>query len=580
MREPTTHQAPVVNRQLAIPPGYWQREASHNPRPLTPLGSSLFFGGTNQAFPKVFADFGLLLETLEFREIGGYGYTSARPFGVRAGDGGGRTPPKPLLWLVLRLHPAFRRRIATCKKALRGRLDRTLIERWYSEWRPRLVADMARLRAIDLASLSDAQLAAHFEELRRWFFDACDIHFYLSGANGFPLARLAFFCRDHLGYDDMRTLELMSGLSAASSAPALALAEFADRLRADDALRPALLEARPSDVPLVLEQHGGAAAAAFRAYLDEYGCRALRYEVVEPTLREEPQIVGQLLQDHLRRPVDVQEAQAALKRARGEAKAAALAALPDEELRAQFLEFLADAERAYPVREDNEFYTVSVPLALCRFAALEAARRLVASDSIALPDDVFFLTWDEVIAALRVPSEAFAELVVDRRAAFMIAEAFEPPASYGAEPAPPPMSILPTVAREALEVMMYIQDNVFGVELSEARAAGGATEIRGRAAAKGTFTGVARVIMGEHEFDRLQPGDVLVCPITSPVWSILFAKVGALVTDTGGILSHPAIIAREYGIPAVVATGNATQLIRDGQQVLVDGDAGIVRLLT
>jgi pyruvate,water dikinase len=64
------------------------------------------------------------------------------------------------------------------------------------------------------------------------------------------------------------------------------------------------------------------------------------------------------------------------------------------------------------------------------------------------------------------------------------------------------------------------------------------------------------------------------------VWSILFAKVGALVTDTGGILSHPAIIAREYGIPAVVATGNATELIRDGQQVLVDGDAGIVRLLT
>jgi pyruvate,water dikinase len=64
------------------------------------------------------------------------------------------------------------------------------------------------------------------------------------------------------------------------------------------------------------------------------------------------------------------------------------------------------------------------------------------------------------------------------------------------------------------------------------------------------------------------------------VWSVLFAKVSALVTDTGGILSHPAIIAREYGIPAVVATGNATQLIRDGQQVLVDGDAGIVRILT
>ena len=86
--------------------------------------------------------------------------------------------------------------------------------------------------------------------------------------------------------------------------------------------------------------------------------------------------------------------------------------------------------------------------------------------------------------------------------------------------------------------------------------------------------------MGEHEFDKLQADDVLVCPITSPVWSILFTKVSALVTDTGGVLSHPAIIAREYGIPAVVATGNATQVIRDGQRVEVDGDAGIVRILT
>jgi pyruvate,water dikinase len=72
----------------------------------------------------------------------------------------------------------------------------------------------------------------------------------------------------------------------------------------------------------------------------------------------------------------------------------------------------------------------------------------------------------------------------------------------------------------------------------------------------------------------LQPGDVLVCPITSPVWSVLFASIGALVTDTGGVLSHPAIIAREYQVPAVVATGNATALLHDGQQVTVDGSSG------
>jgi pyruvate,water dikinase len=86
-----------------------------------------------------------------------------------------------------------------------------------------------------------------------------------------------------------------------------------------------------------------------------------------------------------------------------------------------------------------------------------------------------------------------------------------------------------------------------------------------------------RVIRSEAEFDRLRAGDVLVCPVTSPVWSVLFPSIGALVTDSGGVLSHPAIIAREYGSPAVVATGNGTSVLCDGQVVTVDGTAGVVR---
>jgi pyruvate,water dikinase len=84
--------------------------------------------------------------------------------------------------------------------------------------------------------------------------------------------------------------------------------------------------------------------------------------------------------------------------------------------------------------------------------------------------------------------------------------------------------------------------------------------------------------MDEFDFGKLRPGDVLVCPVTSPVWSVLFPSVGALVTDTGGLLSHPAIIAREYGVPAVVATGNATALLRDDQVVTVDGSAGRIEV--
>ena len=107
-----------------------------------------------------------------------------------------------------------------------------------------------------------------------------------------------------------------------------------------------------------------------------------------------------------------------------------------------------------------------------------------------------------------------------------------------------------------------------------------AKTLKGIAAAPGRYTGVVRVILNEAEFGKIQAGDVLVCPTTSPVWSLLFSSIGALVTDAGGILSHPAIIAREYHVPAVVATGNSTQRLRDGQTVTVDGTAGIVEVLS
>ena len=102
--------------------------------------------------------------------------------------------------------------------------------------------------------------------------------------------------------------------------------------------------------------------------------------------------------------------------------------------------------------------------------------------------------------------------------------------------------------------------------------------LQGIAAAPGRHTGTVRVINSEDEFGKLQQGDVMVCPITSPVWSMLFPSIRALVTDAGGILSHPAIIAREYQVPAVVATGTATSKLKDGQIVTVDSRTELVEV--
>jgi len=103
--------------------------------------------------------------------------------------------------------------------------------------------------------------------------------------------------------------------------------------------------------------------------------------------------------------------------------------------------------------------------------------------------------------------------------------------------------------------------------------------IRGNAGSPGRARGPARVVRSLAEADRLRPGDVLVAETTAPPWTPLFASAAAIVTDTGGILSHCAVVAREYGIPAVVGTGSATARISDGQLLEVDGGAGLVRVL-
>ncbi|MBV8854403.1 MAG: phosphoenolpyruvate synthase, partial [Sinobacteraceae bacterium] len=103
--------------------------------------------------------------------------------------------------------------------------------------------------------------------------------------------------------------------------------------------------------------------------------------------------------------------------------------------------------------------------------------------------------------------------------------------------------------------------------------------IRGFAASNGVVEGPARIVRSVQEISRLRSGDILVCQVTNPTWAPIFDKIAGAVSDIGGSMSHAAIVAREYGLPAVVGTGNATARIRDGQRIRVDGGRGIVTLL-
>ncbi len=243
----------------------------------------------------------------------------------------------------------------------------------------------------------------------------------------------------------------------------------------------------------------------------------------------------------------------------------------------RFERALARAERAYPVREEHEFWLSNAPFAQLRYTLLEVGKRMAERGQLERAEDIMFLELEEARAAFRDRSDAKAT-VIRRKGELAWVKAHPGPASYGKAPPPPPsFEAFPPEARHLMRVIMWQIQNMLATQNSEEARTTDRAQLHGLAASPGQYTGPARIIMSEAEFGKLQAGDVLVCPTTRPPWSVLFPTIGALVTDSGGILAHPAIIAREYRIPAVVAAGNATSFLKDGQVVTVNGNDGIVR---
>ena len=162
----------------------------------------------------------------------------------------------------------------------------------------------------------------------------------------------------------------------------------------------------------------------------------------------------------------------------------------------------------------------------------------------------------------------FGPIVAERKRMLAVLRDWTPPPALGPMPEAlndPAVQMLWGITSERLEA--WLQDT------------GDEREIRGHAASPGVVEGIARVLRDVNEIGQIQDGEILVCPVTAPSWGPVFGKIRAAVSDIGGTMSHAAIVAREYRMPAVVGTGKATQRIKTGQLLRVDGDRGIVRIL-
>ncbi len=333
-----------------------------------------------------------------------------------------------------------------------------------------------------------------------------------------------------------------------------------------------MLESRPAaEVPAALyaTADGRAFLTLLEAYVDRYGRRADKWTVTAPSWTEDPTPVIERLQDFVRKPdsdapaVTTQSAAAARERA----IAAARERLRDypAQIAGQFEAMLAAAQAGLVISEDHNFWIDNMSIHHLRAVLLAAGRRLVEHGAIAVADDVFMLTPEELQFALEAPGAELQAIVDERLVAIAHQRTITPPPVLGAIPtAPPPDDPFTR----------------FAMKFNGApQAPGDEREVRGSAGSSGIVRGTARVIGSISEAGRVRPGDVIVAETTAPPWTPLFATAAAVVTDTGGVLSHCAVVAREYGIPAVVGTAIATSVIADGMTIEVDGDAGIVRIV-
>jgi pyruvate,water dikinase len=568
-------EAPIklIPIDVEVPSGYWEHDASHFPVPNYPIESFVpaMVGGAVKTWA---SEFGYLFDGIEFRDIGGWAYQRLAPLGGKEGP----ELPGWLMWMMVRLVPSVRNRLAMAREAVQTDKAGLCIDRWYDSWLPELTEAVDELKIIDLAGLSDDGLEAHIDRCSRLGTRGIEIHALLHGSLAIILYELVTTCERLLGWDMATTLEVVRGTSYKSTEPARRLSELADlATKRPEVLRAAQL---PDDeVMSWLETIDEDFAADFARYLDEYGEVALGQSVVEPTYAEMPSVLIATIANQVETGFRPEAADETNRRLREQSIASGRAELTSNPTDLEeFARVLLRGQKAYPVREDNEFFTFSRPFAQFRYAVLELGDRLAARGVIAEPQDVMFLHLDEALTALSESPDLRAEVLL-RKGQRAWASSNPGPPYYGKQ-APPPsdLSFLPSDARLPMEAMLWSLESIMAVEASK-KTQRDATTITGTPASTGTYTGPVRVVKDESGFSKIRAGDVLVCPITSPVWSVLFPTIGALITDTGGILSHPAIIAREYRIPAVVATGNATQLLREGQIVTVDGSAGAVELM-
>lgn len=547
----TTYDVEPIPLDEEVPPGPWEWDSTHNRLPITPLTASVFIPGFERGSRGLVEHYGAPFDHIAMRTINGYLYVQVVP---PMGKPGLPPPPAPIMRAMFRIIPSLRQRERAAKRVFAGRVDQQLVGEWRNEIQPATEAKLAGWHDLDLGSLSNEELVDVLRDAAAEQRSTFEWNMITDPSYLVPLADLLEFVQTEEIGDIETVIRLVAGSSRA---------DYRDSMAAlAGALTPAARRAIASgngDILDRLEEADPAFAAAYRAHLRVHGQRILGFDLFDRTMLENPR-------SELVRLVTLPPDEDPTPDA--EALAADLRSGLDATSAATFGRLVATARATYPIREEGEAVHSRV-MGTVRLIALEAGRRLVAAGQATDPAHACFLELDELCTWLTDGGD-YTEIIRTRRGQRQWALGQTPPPSFGGHPTVPDPNLFPHNVRR----LMRIFDLIMAHDTRPAELPAGAD---GVAASAGSFTGPARIVRSATDLDRVRPGDVLIAPITTSPWEVVFPHIGALVTEGGGLLSHPAIVAREYRLPAVVGCEGAMSRFHDGQPVTVNGTAGTVR---
>ena len=533
--------------------GFWAHDKMHAPRPLHPLSQDLVMSTLAIGFTEAQAEYDCPIVASN-QAINHYFYMAFHP------------------------HPDE----AVVEDRMSRYLD-TLDEkvpqvgkRWTNEWLPMIRSRNEAERTADYSGMSNAELLAKFDDMTEWMTQMWYVHGHINFALVSGAALSDLYTEVMQPEDPTEAYQILQGYHTRPVDAAHGLWDLSRVVRNSPTLHAMFDETHPRDLAakLATTDEGREFLERLDTYLFDFGWRSdAVYDIADVPWRENPQIPLGAIARYINMGDDddpMLQFERAVKLREGLVEKIRAKLADDPDKLARFEELYEASQYAVPLTEDHAFYIDQMGVVLLRTFVLAVGDALARDGVIADRDDVFLLYRDEVRDALTNGGNK-REVVAKRKAEVEAAARTTPPGAVGTPPPPPQPGGFVDPFMDA------IVTRLLGIK-APAEGEQDPAVIDAVAGSPGVYRGVARVVRSLEAAGDLEDGEIMVCEMTLPPWVPVFAIAGAVVSDVGGVMSHCAIVAREFNIPAVVGTVDGTTRIKTGTTITVDGTNGQVYL--